>query len=145
MSYKYKEVFAAAAEVLGMVLAYMEEKQHVRAGLASSPGHTPPHSFVGVCGLGTRLGRGCSCMYRLTNFVPMCVSLCHWTAWCSLTTTLIMRGREPIKRWLYFSTFCWKHSFSIQSVVQTGSENQYSIPSLPKSCLPTFILLSLHL
>ena len=33
MSYKYKEVYAAAAEVLGMVLAYMEEKQHVSLGL----------------------------------------------------------------------------------------------------------------
>ena len=28
-SYKYKEVHAASAEVLGMVLAFMEERQHV--------------------------------------------------------------------------------------------------------------------
>ena len=30
MSHKYKEMYAAAAEVLGMTLAYMDEKQHVR-------------------------------------------------------------------------------------------------------------------
>lgn len=29
MSHKYKEVFAASAEVLGMVLAYMDEKEDV--------------------------------------------------------------------------------------------------------------------
>ena len=29
MSHKYKELYAAAAEVLGMTLAYMDEKQHV--------------------------------------------------------------------------------------------------------------------
>lgn len=29
MSHKYKEVFAASAEVLGMVLAYMDEKKDV--------------------------------------------------------------------------------------------------------------------
>lgn len=29
MGHKYKEVFAAAAEVLGMVLAYMDEKKDV--------------------------------------------------------------------------------------------------------------------
>ena len=29
MSFKYKEVFAASAEVLGMILAYMEEKEDV--------------------------------------------------------------------------------------------------------------------
>ena len=29
MSHKYKEVFAASAEVLGMVLAYMDEKEEV--------------------------------------------------------------------------------------------------------------------
>ena len=30
MSHKYKEVYAAAAEVLGMILAVMEDKNHVR-------------------------------------------------------------------------------------------------------------------
>ena len=29
MAHKYKEVFAASAEVLGMVLAYMDEKKDV--------------------------------------------------------------------------------------------------------------------
>ena len=29
MNYKYKDVYAAAAEVLGMVLSYMDEKEHV--------------------------------------------------------------------------------------------------------------------
>ena len=29
MSFKYKEVYAASAEVLGMILAYMEEKEDV--------------------------------------------------------------------------------------------------------------------
>lgn len=29
MSHKYKELYAAAAEVLGMVLAFMDEKHHV--------------------------------------------------------------------------------------------------------------------
>lgn len=31
MSFKYKEVYAASAEVLGVVLAYMEEKKEVVA------------------------------------------------------------------------------------------------------------------
>ena len=30
MSFKYKEVFEAAAEVVGLVLAYLENHQHVR-------------------------------------------------------------------------------------------------------------------
>lgn len=29
MSHKYKDSYGAAAEILGMILAYMEEKQHV--------------------------------------------------------------------------------------------------------------------
>ena len=29
MSHKYKELYAAAAEVLGMILAFMDEKTHV--------------------------------------------------------------------------------------------------------------------
>lgn len=29
MSHKYKEIYAAAAEVLGMILAFMDEKTHV--------------------------------------------------------------------------------------------------------------------
>ena len=31
MAHKYKDSYAAAAEILGMILAYMEEKQHVGA------------------------------------------------------------------------------------------------------------------
>ncbi len=30
MSFKYKDVYAAAAEVLGIVMAYMEEKAQVK-------------------------------------------------------------------------------------------------------------------
>lgn len=30
MAHKYKDVFAAAAEVLGLALAYMDSNQHVR-------------------------------------------------------------------------------------------------------------------
>lgn len=30
MSHKYKELYAAAAEVLGMILSFLDEKQHVR-------------------------------------------------------------------------------------------------------------------
>ncbi len=37
MSFKYKDVYAAAAEVLGIVLAYMEEKEQVRAYLSHVP------------------------------------------------------------------------------------------------------------
>lgn len=29
MSHKYKEIYAAAAEVLGMILAFMDENNHV--------------------------------------------------------------------------------------------------------------------
>ena len=36
MSHKYKEVYAASAEVLGMVLAYMQEKEEVSACLLLS-------------------------------------------------------------------------------------------------------------
>ena len=36
MSHKYKEVYAASAEVLGMVLAYMQEKEEVSVCLLLS-------------------------------------------------------------------------------------------------------------
>ncbi len=34
MGYKYKVVFGAAAEVVGLILAYLEENQHVSRGPA---------------------------------------------------------------------------------------------------------------
>ena len=57
MSHKYKEVHAAAAEVLGMVLAYMEEKQHVSGVCVcvcwEGGGGCKWNVFVSVCEEGT--------------------------------------------------------------------------------------------
>ena len=56
MCHKYKESFAAAAEILGMVLAYMEEKQDVRVVCVGVGGG----GNVCVCGSG---GGGNVCVW----------------------------------------------------------------------------------
>ena len=46
MSYKYKEVFEAAAEVIGLLLAYLDSQQHVRAAIRCTCG--PQKSWSGI-------------------------------------------------------------------------------------------------